>query len=42
MTRYLPARHYIWLGITAVVLAVFSGWVAWESPLAFVGGRLGA
>jgi hypothetical protein len=36
MTRYLPARHYLWLGITAVVLAVFSGWVAWESPLAFV------
>jgi hypothetical protein len=34
MTRYLPARHYLWLGITAVVLAAISGWVAWESPLA--------
>jgi hypothetical protein len=36
MTRYLPARHYLWLGITAVVLAVFSGWVGWQSPLAFI------
>jgi hypothetical protein len=36
MTRYLPARHYLWLGITAVVLAVFSAWVGWQSPLAFI------
>ena len=36
MTRYLPARHYLWLGMTAVVLAVFSGWVGWQSPLAFI------
>jgi len=40
MTRYLPARHYLWLGITAVVLAVFSGWVGWRSPLAFIPAAL--
>ncbi|HEV3200342.1 MAG TPA: hypothetical protein VGZ73_20700 [Bryobacteraceae bacterium] len=27
MTRYLPARHYLWFGITAVVLAAAFGWV---------------
>jgi hypothetical protein len=26
MTRYLPARHYLWFGITAVVAAGFSVW----------------
>jgi hypothetical protein len=26
MTRYLPARHFLWFGITAVVLAAVSGW----------------
>jgi len=36
MTRYLPARHYLWLGIAAVVLSVFSAWVGWQSPLAFI------
>ena len=36
MTRYLPARHYLWLGMTAVVLAVFCGWVGWESRLALI------
>jgi hypothetical protein len=36
MTRYAPARHYLWLGITAVVLAGFSGWVGWRSPLAII------
>ena len=36
MTRYSPARHYLWLGITAVVLSVFCGWVAWRSPLAYI------
>jgi hypothetical protein len=36
MTRYLPARHYLWLGIAAVVLSVFSAWVGWQSPLAFL------
>jgi len=27
MTRYLPARHYLWFGITAVVLAAVLGWL---------------
>ena len=40
MTRYLPARHYLWLGITAGVLAVCSGWVGWQSPLAFIPAAL--
>ena len=26
MTRYLPARHYLWFGMTAVALAALSGW----------------
>lgn len=26
MTRYLPARHYLWFGIAAIVLAAVSGW----------------
>ena len=29
MTRYLPARHYLWFGIAAVVLAGLSSWFAW-------------
>ena len=36
MTRYLPARHYLWLGIAAVVLTGFSAWVASQSPLALL------
>jgi hypothetical protein len=27
MTRYLPARHYLWFGVVAVVLAGLSGWL---------------
>ena len=30
MTRYLPARHYLWLGIVAVVLAGFSAWIGYS------------
>src|SRR5664280_1956719 len=36
MTRYLPARHYLWLGISAVVLSGFSAWVGSQSRLAFL------
>jgi hypothetical protein len=36
MTRYLPAKHYLWLGTTAVALAGLSGWVATGSTLAYV------
>jgi len=31
MTRYLPARHYLWFGIAALVLAGFFGWRGWAS-----------
>ncbi len=36
MTRYLPAKHYLWFGIAAVVLAVLSGWVGVGFNLAYV------
>jgi hypothetical protein len=36
MTRYLPARHYLAFGITAIVLAGFSGWLGWGWPPAFI------
>ena len=36
MTRYLPARHYLWFGISAVVLAGLSGWLGTELPMALV------
>ena len=41
MTRYLPARHYLWFGITAVVASGFSVWrgvVSW--PLAYIPAAL--
>jgi hypothetical protein len=31
MTRYVPARHYLWFGIAAVLLAGFFGWRGWAS-----------
>ena len=31
MTRYLPARYYLWFGIAALVLAGFCGWRGWVS-----------
>ncbi|HUK18894.1 MAG TPA: hypothetical protein VLW65_20885 [Bryobacteraceae bacterium] len=31
MTRYLPARYYLWFGIAAMVLAGFCGWRGWVS-----------
>jgi hypothetical protein len=36
MTRYVPARHYLWMGIASVVLAAFCAWVGWESRLALI------
>jgi hypothetical protein len=36
MTRYLPARHYLWFGITAVALAAVSGWYGWTFLPAFI------
>src|SRR5688572_27893013 len=43
MTNYPPSRHYLSAGLAAVVLAVFSGWVAmqwspaWIASVLFVG-----
>jgi hypothetical protein len=31
MTRYLPARYYLWFGIAALVLAGAIGWRGWLS-----------
>lgn len=36
MTRYSPARHYLWFGIAAVVLAGFSGWLGLGWSPAFI------
>ena len=33
MTRYLPARHYLGFGISAVVLAAAVAWFAWSLHL---------
>lgn len=40
MTRYLPARHYLWFGISAIVLALLSGWLGLGLPLAFIPAAL--
>lgn len=41
MTRYLPARHYLWFGIIAVVLAGFSAWRGYASwPMAYLPAAL--
>jgi hypothetical protein len=40
MTRYLPARHYIWFGIAAAALGVFSSWLGWDWVPAFVPAAL--
>ncbi len=40
MTRYLPARHYLYFGICASALGVFSGWVGLGWAPAFVAAAL--
>jgi hypothetical protein len=40
MTRYLPARHYLWFGIAAVVFAGGSGALGWGWPPAFIPASL--
>ena len=40
MTRYLPARYFLWSGIVAVALAGFSAWVAWSWPWAYIPAAL--
>jgi len=36
MTRYLPAKHYLWLGSAAVVFAGICAWFAGTIALAYV------
>ena len=36
MTRYIPARHYFYLGIAALTLGIFSGWLGRAWVPAFV------
>jgi hypothetical protein len=36
MTRYSPARHYRWFGLSAVVLAGMTAWLGTEFPLAYI------
>jgi len=36
MTRYLPARHYITFGITALALGMLCGWLGITWPIYFV------
>lgn len=36
MTRYVPAGHYLTFGLTALALAVFSGWLGIEWKPAFI------
>ncbi|MBZ5723804.1 MAG: hypothetical protein LAP87_02300 [Acidobacteriia bacterium] len=40
MTRYQPARHYLWFGIAAVVLAASSAWLGRSFRPAFVAAAL--
>lgn len=30
MTRFAPSRHFVYMGIVAVMLGLMSGWVAWQ------------
>ncbi|HLH20834.1 MAG TPA: hypothetical protein VKX45_26650 [Bryobacteraceae bacterium] len=36
MTRYLPAKHYLWLGAASVVCAGLCVWFGTQIPLAFL------
>ena len=40
MTRYLPAKHYLWLGAAAVVFSGLCAWFATSIALAFVPATL--
>src|ERR1039457_2165161 len=35
MTRYLPARHYRWFGMSAVALAGLCGWLGTQLHVAY-------
>ena len=36
MTRYLPARHYLWFGLAAIAFAGFSTWMALSFTPSFI------
>jgi hypothetical protein len=36
VTRYVPSRHYLWWGLTALGLGVFSVWFGWNWTPAFL------
>jgi hypothetical protein len=40
MTRYQPARHYLWFGVAALSFAAFSAWLGWDWPPAFLPSAL--
>ena len=40
MTRYVPARHYLLFGVTALALAAFAGWLGLEWKPAFIPAAL--
>lgn len=41
MTRYEPARHYLWFGVGAVLLAALAGWFGWAYvPVSYIAAGL--
>lgn len=40
MTRFAPSKHFVYMGIVAVVLGLMSGWVAWQWSPAVVPAAL--
>lgn len=40
MTRFAPSKHFVYMGIVAVVLGFMSGWVAWQWTPAIVPAAL--
>lgn len=40
MTRFAPSKHFVYMGIVAVVLGLMSGWVAWQWTPAIVPAAL--
>jgi hypothetical protein len=40
ITSYRASRHYLWAGLTALVLTGFSGWIALSWPFAWIAAAL--
>ena len=36
ITRYRVSNHYLWAGLTAVALTLFSAWVSWHRPICWI------